>query len=38
MRGGGWYDGAQDCRSASRHGDSDRSAFITYGFRVVFVP
>ncbi len=38
LRGGGWIDFAQGCRSADRYGfgPGDRRYFV--GFRLVFVP
>jgi sulfatase modifying factor 1 len=38
IRGGGWNDGAWDCRSADRRGDSPDDRYHDIGFRVVLVP
>ena len=38
MRGGGWGSLAQNCRSASRDGNSPSNGNGNYGFRVVLLP
>ena len=38
LRGGGWNDDADYCRSAIRYGDGPGSAYASYGFRVVLAP
>ncbi len=38
IRGGGWNDDSDYCRSAIRYGDGPGSAYASYGFRVVLAP
>ena len=38
LRGGGWYDDAQYCRSANRYYNSPDDRYNDIGFRLVFVP
>ena len=38
LRGGGWFDGGQGCRSAYRDGSHPGSRYSDFGFRLVFVP
>ncbi len=38
LRGGGWVNEAQYCRSAIRNSESPNYSFSTVGFRVVLVP
>lgn len=38
LRGGGWYDDAQCCRSAYRRSGTPDCRFDYIGFRLVFVP
>jgi formylglycine-generating enzyme required for sulfatase activity len=38
LRGGGWYYGAGDCRSARRNGDAPSSRRGNFGLRVVAAP
>ena len=35
LRGGSWYDGAEDLRSAGRHGDHPGHGYLDIGFRLV---
>jgi formylglycine-generating enzyme required for sulfatase activity len=38
VRGGGWYDGSIDCRSAFRSSSGPGDAYDFIGFRVVLAP
>ena len=38
LRGGSWYSGGRDCRSAGRDGGGPGSRSLVIGFRLVFVP
>jgi len=38
LRGGGWNNGVQNCRSANRYSSGPVNHFNSFGFRLVFVP